>query len=51
MVGRAGRDVESGKGGHLKVTLNGKRSVLPMGSGELKRFTMEGIKKQLGLKE
>jgi mRNA interferase HicA len=40
-----------GKGGHLKVTLNGKRSVLPMGSGELNRFTMEGIKKQLGLKE
>jgi hypothetical protein len=35
----------------LKVTLNGKRSVLAMGSGELKRFTMEGIKKQLGLKE
>ena len=46
-----GATFESGKGGHLKVTLNGKRSVLPMGSGELKRFTMEGIKKQLGLKE
>lgn len=40
-----------GKGGHLKVTLNGKRSVLPMGSGELKKGTQEGIKKQLGLKE
>jgi mRNA interferase HicA len=35
----------------LKVTLNGKRSVLPMGSGELKRGTQEGIKRQLGLKE
>ncbi len=46
-----GATFESGKGGHLKVTLNGKRSVLPMSSGELKRFTMEGIKKQLGLKE
>jgi hypothetical protein len=41
----------TGKGGHLKVTLNGKRSALPMGSGELKKGTQEGIKKQLGLKE
>jgi mRNA interferase HicA len=39
------------KGGHLKVTLNGKKSILPMGSGDMNRFTMEGIKKQLGLKE
>ena len=46
-----GATFEPGKGGHLKVTLHGKRSVLPMGSGDLKRFTMEGIKKQLGLKE
>jgi mRNA interferase HicA len=42
---------EPGKGGHLKVTLNGKRSVLPMSSGDLKKGTMGGIKKQLGLKE
>jgi mRNA interferase HicA len=46
-----GATFESGKGGHLKVTLNGKRSVLPMSSGDLKKGTMEGIKKQLGLKE
>jgi mRNA interferase HicA len=46
-----GATFEAGKGGHLKVTLNGRRSVLPMGSGELKRGTQEGIKKQLGLKE
>jgi mRNA interferase HicA len=39
-----------GKGGHLKVYLNGRRSVLPMHSGELKTGLVEGIKKQLGLK-
>jgi antitoxin HicB len=42
MVGFAGRDIQIGKGGHLKVTLNGKRSVLPMSSGEIKKGTMEG---------
>lgn len=46
-----GATFEAGEGGHLKVFLNGKRSVLPMGSGELKKGTAEGIKKQLGLKE
>jgi mRNA interferase HicA len=39
-----------GKGGHLKVYLNGRWSVLPMHSGELKTGLVEGIKKQLGLK-
>ena len=39
-----------GKGGHLKVFLNGRRSVLPMGSGELKRGTAEAILKQLGIR-
>ena len=39
-----------GKGGHLKVYLNGKQSVLPMHSGELKTGLVEAIKKQLGLK-
>jgi mRNA interferase HicA len=39
-----------GKGGHLKVFLNGRRSVLPMSSGELKRGTAEAILKQLGIK-
>lgn len=51
MAGLQGATFEPGKGGHLKVTLNGKRSVLPMSSGDLKKGTMEGIKKQLGLKE
>jgi len=37
-------------GSHLKVYLNGKQAVLPMHSAELKTGTVEGIKKQLGLK-
>lgn len=41
------------KGGHLRVYLNGRESILPMhGSNkELKKGTMLGIKKQLGVKE
>lgn len=46
-----GATFEPGKGGHLKVMLNGKQSVLPMHSGEMKKRLVEGIKKQLGLKE
>jgi len=38
------------KGAHLKVYLNGKQAILPMHSTELKKGTVEGIKKQLGLK-
>ena len=45
-----GATFKPGKGGHLKVYLNGKKSVLPMGSKELKTGTVEGIKKQLGVK-
>lgn len=45
-----GATFQHGKGGHLRVFLNGKRSVLAMHSGELKKGTVEGIKKQLGLK-
>jgi mRNA interferase HicA len=40
-----------GKGGHVKVYLNGKQSVLPMHSGELKTGLVQAIKKQLGLKD
>jgi mRNA interferase HicA len=50
-LAQQGATFEPGKGGHLKVFLNGRRSVLPMASGELKKGTVEGIKKQLGLKE
>ena len=39
-----------GKGGHVKVFLNGNRSVLPMHSKELGTGLVEAIKKQLGLK-
>jgi len=40
-----------GKGGHLRVELNGKRSILPMhGSHELGTRLVHSIKKQLGLK-
>lgn len=40
-----------GKGGHLKVQLNGKRTVLPMhGSKEIGKALEHGIKKDLGLK-
>jgi mRNA interferase HicA len=39
-----------GKGSHLKVILNGRQTTLPMHSTELKKGTIEGIKKQLGLK-
>nr|WP_186409265.1 type II toxin-antitoxin system HicA family toxin [Candidatus Accumulibacter aalborgensis] len=40
-----------GKGGHLHVELNGRRSVLPMhGSHELGTGLVQAIKKQLDLK-
>jgi len=38
------------KGSHLKIFLNGRQSVIPMHNSELKTGTVEGIKKQLGLK-
>lgn len=44
-----GATFKAGHGGHQRVYLNGRRSVLPMHSGEIKTGTMEGIKKQLGL--
>jgi mRNA interferase HicA len=49
---KLGATFEPGKGGHLKVTLSGRRSVLPMhGNKDLKKGTWLAIKKQLGLKE
>jgi len=45
-----GATFKLGKGSHLKIELNGKNSVLPMHSKELKTGLVEGIKKQLGLK-
>jgi hypothetical protein len=40
---------EAGKDRTQKVTLNGKTSVLPMHSKDLKKGTAGGIKKQLGI--
>jgi mRNA interferase HicA len=45
-----GATFEPAKGSHLKVLLNGRISVLPMHAKELKTGTVQGIKKQLGLK-
>jgi mRNA interferase HicA len=49
-LAKQGATFASGKGSHLKVTLNGRQSVIPMHSAELKKGTVEAIKKQLGLK-
>jgi mRNA interferase HicA len=38
------------KGSHLKVYLNGKQSIIPMHNTDLKKGTLDGIKKQLDLK-
>jgi mRNA interferase HicA len=45
-----GATFKSGKGSHLKVTLNGRHSVLPMHNRELGKGLVEAIRKQLGLK-
>lgn len=51
-LAKQGCTFETGRGGHLMVKLGTRLSVLPMhGSNkELKTGTVEGIKKQLGLK-
>jgi mRNA interferase HicA len=48
-LSKQGATFEPGKGSHLKVSLNGKTSILPMHAKDLKKGTAEGIKKQLGL--
>jgi mRNA interferase HicA len=45
-----GATFKAGKGSHLKVTLNGRNSVLPMHSKELGTGLVAAVKKQLGLK-
>ena len=49
-LSKQGATFEPGKGSHLKVSLNGNTSILPMHAKDLKKGTAEGIKKQLGLK-
>ncbi len=48
-LSKQGATFEPGKGSHLKVSLNGRTSILPMHAKDLKKGTAEGIKKQLGL--
>jgi mRNA interferase HicA len=52
-LARRGATFAPGKGGHLIVTLNGKRSVLPQhgGSKELGKELWLAILKQLDIKE
>jgi predicted RNA binding protein YcfA (HicA-like mRNA interferase family) len=38
-----------GKGGHVRVELNGRISHVPTGSGELKTGLVHGVLRQLGL--
>jgi mRNA interferase HicA len=45
-----GATFKPGKGSHLKVSLNGRNSVLPMHNKELGTGLVQAIKKQLGLK-
>jgi mRNA interferase HicA len=45
-----GATFKAGKGSHLKVSLNGRNSVLPMHHKELGTGLVQAIKKQLGLK-
>ena len=45
-----GATFKAGKGSHLRVELNGKITILPMHSKDMKKGTVEGIKRQLGLK-
>jgi mRNA interferase HicA len=45
-----GATFKTGNGSHLKVSLNGKNSVLPMHNKDLPKGTLLAIRKQLGLK-
>lgn len=46
---KQGATFQPGQGTHIKVFLNGRQSVLPMHSTDLKVDTIEYIKKQLEL--
>jgi len=47
---KQGATFQTTNGSHLKIFLNGRQSVMPMHNTDLKTGTVEGIKKQLGLK-
>jgi mRNA interferase HicA len=44
-------DRRKGKGSHIRVTLNGRQTVVPSHSRDLKTGTVQAIKKQLGIVE
>jgi len=46
-----GATFKPGKGSHLKVYLNGRQTVIPMHSKDLKPGTLAAIKRQFGLKD
>jgi predicted RNA binding protein YcfA (HicA-like mRNA interferase family) len=48
---RAGATIvtDRGKGGHIMVQIGGRRAFVPTGSGDMKRGTVLGILKELGL--
>jgi mRNA interferase HicA len=50
LVIQPGSDLQTAKGSHFRVFLNGKQSILPMHNKELGTGLVEAIKKQLGLK-
>ena len=50
-LAKQGAKFVQGKGSHLRVILNGKKSVLPMHPGDIPKGTELAILKQLGLKK
>lgn len=42
---------ESGKGSHLKVKLGDRRTIVPLHGSDLKKGTLAGILKDLGIEE
>jgi predicted RNA binding protein YcfA (HicA-like mRNA interferase family) len=49
---RVGAEVvpDRGKGGHVMVVLGGQRAFVPTGTGDIKRGTLLGILRTLGLR-
>ena len=50
ILARLGAEFAPGRGSHLKVTLRGRRSVIPMHAGDLKPGTLHAILRQLDLR-
>ena len=49
---RLGAEFEPGrgKGGHIRVELSGRKSIVPTGSGEIRRGTLFAILRDLALR-